>query len=114
MVLDVGGLGLQTLSGRNSDGERLVGQRSTLLHVPPYRKLRLSKASPGRRRVFLVTREMHAISYQRIPGREKGKAVLDVGCRTSEWALSQRNKSWDGVDYPDKRAFTPRVGNRVW
>jgi len=87
MVLDVGGLSLQTLSGRNSDGERLVGHRSTLLHVPLYGKLWLSKASPGGRRVFLVPREMHVISYGRIPGREKGKAVLGVACRTSEWGL---------------------------
>ena len=38
----------------------------------------MSKTLPSHRRVFLVPREMHAISYRRIPGREKGERVLAV------------------------------------
>jgi hypothetical protein len=64
--------------------QRSVSHRSTLLHRT--RSYGCRKASPSRRCVFLVPREIHALSYRELQGREKGKADW-VGCRTSEWGL---------------------------
>ena len=46
-----------------------------------------------------------------------GKGESGIGCRLSNVGVgpylreTQRKKSWDRVDYPDKRAYTPEV---IW
>lgn len=72
------------------------------------------KASLGRPHAFLVPPEIHARSYWRTSGREKGEAVLDVGGRTSSGASSretQRTEISDRVDYPDKESMYSMGGN---
>jgi len=112
MVLDVGGLSLQTLSGRNSDGERLVGHRSTLLHVREVMVVEsVSRWSP---RVPCTPRNACHIVRE---NSRAGKGESGIGCRLSNVGVgpylreTQRKKSWDRVDYPDKRAYTPEV---IW
>ena len=63
------------------------------------------KESPSRRRAFLVPREIHARSYRTTSGAEEGRGGIRLGGRTSSGTSSQRNKKWDRVDYPIKRAY---------
>ena len=76
------------------------------------------KASPSRRRAFLVPREIYALLYRRTPG--VGEEKSGIGCRQSNVGVgprlkkTQRNETCDRVDYPDNESIYSMGGKSGW